>query len=35
MSFDGRTLYFASDREVPGDTDIYVTTRERLHGNGK
>lgn len=29
MSFDGRKLYFTSDRETPGSTDIYVATRER------
>ncbi|HEY3440385.1 MAG TPA: hypothetical protein VGK29_06525 [Paludibaculum sp.] len=32
MSFDGRALYFTSDRSGPPNTDIYVTTRERLHG---
>ena len=34
MSFDGRALYFASDRANPGtpNTDIYVTTREKLRG---
>lgn len=31
MSFDGRSLYFTSDRDGVS-TDIYVTTRERLHG---
>jgi Tol biopolymer transport system component len=35
MSFDGRALYFTSDRATPGSSDIYVTTRERLRGRKK
>ena len=35
MSFDGRALYFTSDRETPGSSDIYVATRERLRGRKK
>jgi hypothetical protein len=35
MSFDGRALYFTSDRATPGSPDIYVTTRERLRGPKK
>jgi hypothetical protein len=35
MSFDGRALYFTSDRATPGSSDIYVTTRERLRGSKK
>lgn len=35
MSFDGRALYFTSDRATPGSSDIYVTTRERLRGPKK
>ena len=37
MSFDGRALYFTSDRANPGsgNSDIYVTTRERLRRRQK
>jgi hypothetical protein len=35
MSFDGRALYFTSDRATPGSPDIYVTTRERRRGPEK
>ena len=37
MSFDGRTLYFTSNRDATptANTDIYVTTRERLRGRKK
>jgi Tol biopolymer transport system component len=35
MSFDGRWLYFTSDRAAPGNSDTYVTTRERLRGRKK
>jgi Tol biopolymer transport system component len=32
ISPDGLTLYFASDRETPGDRDIYVSTRQNRSG---
>lgn len=32
MSFDGRQLFFASDRGTPGWNDIYVTTRDKANG---
>jgi hypothetical protein len=35
MSFDGRMLFFASDRETPGSTDIYVSTRDRAPDSGR
>ncbi|MBZ5538190.1 MAG: hypothetical protein LAO31_19730 [Acidobacteriia bacterium] len=36
FSFDGRMLYFSSVRDGgEGQSDIYVTTREKLRGNNK